>query len=79
MTAESMTTLRLLGTAPAAVIFLSCTQQQDNSSVVPPPGSIVTAGWILNPQNLKPATKMPPTLLDTADLHSPPAFLETLS
>jgi len=36
------------------------------------------AGWILNPQNLKPGTKMPPTLLDTADLHSLLAFLETL-
>ena len=34
------------------------------------------AGWILNPQNLKPGTKMPPTLLNSADLH---ALLEYLS
>lgn len=36
------------------------------------------AGWILNPQNLKPGTKMPPTLLDAADLHALLVFLETL-
>lgn len=36
------------------------------------------AGWILNPQNLKPGTKMPPTLLESQDLHSLLAYLETL-
>jgi len=42
MTAVTMTTLRLPGTASAAVILMSCSQQQDNTSVVPPAGSIVT-------------------------------------
>jgi mono/diheme cytochrome c family protein len=36
------------------------------------------AGWILNPQNLKPGTKMPPTLLKSEDLHALLAYLETL-
>ncbi len=36
------------------------------------------AGWILNPQNLKPGTLMPPTSLATTDLHSLLAFLESL-
>jgi cytochrome c oxidase cbb3-type subunit 3 len=36
------------------------------------------AGWILNPQNLKPGTQMPPTLLEPDDLHAMLAFLETL-
>jgi cytochrome c oxidase subunit 2 len=36
------------------------------------------AGWILNPQNLKPGTQMPPTLLPPEDLHALVAFLETL-
>jgi cytochrome c oxidase subunit II len=37
------------------------------------------AGWILNPQNLKPGTKMPPTLLSSEDLHALLAYLETLN
>ncbi|MFN0102622.1 MAG: c-type cytochrome [Bryobacteraceae bacterium] len=36
------------------------------------------AGWILNPQNLKPGTKMPATLLESQDLHALLAYLETL-
>jgi mono/diheme cytochrome c family protein len=36
------------------------------------------AGWILNPQNLKPGTKMPPTLLEAAELHPLLDYLETL-
>ena len=36
------------------------------------------AGWILNPQNLKPGTRMPPTLLSSDDLHALLSFLETL-
>lgn len=36
------------------------------------------AGWILNPQNLKPGTKMPPTLLNAGDLHALLDYLETL-
>jgi cytochrome c oxidase subunit 2 len=36
------------------------------------------AGWILNPQNLKPGTKMPPTLLQGEDLHALVAYLESL-
>lgn len=36
------------------------------------------AGWILNPHNLKPGTKMPATLLEGSDLHALLAFLETL-
>jgi hypothetical protein len=32
----------------------------------------------LNPQNLKPGTRMPPTLLKSDDLHALLAFLETL-
>jgi cytochrome c oxidase subunit II len=35
-------------------------------------------GWILNPQNLKPGSRMPPTLLTSDDLHALVAFLETL-
>jgi mono/diheme cytochrome c family protein len=36
------------------------------------------AGWILNPQNLKPGTKMPPTLLEAEDLHTLLDYLESL-
>jgi mono/diheme cytochrome c family protein len=36
------------------------------------------AGWILNPQNLKPGTKMPPTLLEPAELHALLDYLESL-
>jgi cytochrome c oxidase subunit 2 len=36
------------------------------------------AGWILNPQNLKPGTHMPPTQLSSEDLHALLAYLETL-
>jgi len=36
------------------------------------------AGWILNPHNLKPGTKMPATVLESQDLHALLAFLETL-
>jgi cytochrome c oxidase subunit 2 len=36
------------------------------------------AGWILNPQNVKPGSKMPPTALSSEDLHSLLAFLESL-
>ena len=36
------------------------------------------AGWILNPHNLKPGTKMPATLLESQDLHALLAYLETL-
>lgn len=36
------------------------------------------AGWILNPQNLKPGTKMPPTLLEAQDLHALLDYLESL-
>jgi mono/diheme cytochrome c family protein len=36
------------------------------------------AGWILNPQNLKPGTKMPPTLLEAEQLHTLLDYLESL-
>lgn len=36
------------------------------------------AGWVLNPQNLKPGTQMPATLLQSGDLQDLLAFLETL-
>jgi cytochrome c oxidase cbb3-type subunit 3 len=36
------------------------------------------AGWILNPQNLKPGTAMPPTLLKAEELHTLLDFLESL-
>jgi cytochrome c oxidase cbb3-type subunit III len=36
------------------------------------------AGWILNPQNLKPGTQMPPTHLSQQDLDALVAFLESL-
>ena len=36
------------------------------------------AGWILNPQNLKPGTKMPPTLLEADELHALLDYLESL-
>jgi cytochrome c oxidase subunit 2 len=36
------------------------------------------AGWILNPQNLKPGTVMPPTLLAPRDLTALLTFLESL-
>lgn len=35
-------------------------------------------GWILNPHNLKPGTKMPPTLLEGEDLQALLIYLETL-
>lgn len=56
MTAARTTTLRLLGTASAAVIFMSCGQQQDNTSVVPPAGSIVTGN---RQSDLLPGTPAP--------------------
>lgn len=36
------------------------------------------AGWILNPQNIKPGTQMPATQLASEDLHALLAFLESL-
>ena len=36
------------------------------------------AGWILNPQNLKPGTQMPPTPLESRDFHDLLAYLESL-
>jgi cytochrome c oxidase subunit 2 len=36
------------------------------------------AGWILDPQRIKPGTKMPPNRLDPADLQALLAYLETL-
>jgi mono/diheme cytochrome c family protein len=36
------------------------------------------AGWILNPQNLKPGTKMPPTALKPADMDALLTYLESL-
>jgi mono/diheme cytochrome c family protein len=36
------------------------------------------AGWILNPQNLKPGTKMPPTALRPADMDALLSYLESL-
>ena len=36
------------------------------------------AGWILNPQNLKPGTRMPATILSSRDLHALLSYLETL-
>lgn len=36
------------------------------------------AGWILNPRNLKPGTKMPATLLTSEELDALMAFLATL-
>lgn len=36
------------------------------------------AGWILDPQAIKPGTIMPPTSLSTKDLHALLAYLETL-
>ena len=36
------------------------------------------AGWILNPQDLKPGTKMPPTLLEAEELHPLLDYLESL-
>jgi cytochrome c oxidase subunit 2 len=36
------------------------------------------AGWILNPQNIKPGSKMPPTLMSSDDLEALLAYLETL-
>jgi cytochrome c oxidase subunit II len=36
------------------------------------------AGWILNPQNLKPGTQMPPSLLPGEDIHALIAYLESL-
>jgi cytochrome c oxidase cbb3-type subunit III len=56
MKAVTMTTLRLPGTASAAVNFISCSQQQDNTSVVPPAGSIVTGNRQSDLQPGTPAT-----------------------
>jgi cytochrome c oxidase subunit II len=36
------------------------------------------AGWILDPQGIKPGTRMPPTALSAADLHAVLAYLESL-
>jgi cytochrome c oxidase subunit 2 len=36
------------------------------------------AGWILNPQSIKPGTRMPATQLESADLQALLAYLETL-
>ena len=36
------------------------------------------AGWILDPQSIKPGTRMPPTALSSADLHALLAYLESL-
>jgi cytochrome c oxidase subunit 2 len=36
------------------------------------------AGWILDPQRIKPGTRMPPNQLDPADLQALLAYLETL-
>lgn len=36
------------------------------------------AGWILNPQHLKPGSKMPPSLLGSDDLHALLAYLGSL-
>jgi cytochrome c oxidase subunit 2 len=36
------------------------------------------AGWILNPQTIKPGTRMPPNQFDPDDLHALLSYLETL-
>jgi cytochrome c oxidase subunit II len=36
------------------------------------------AGWILDPQGIKPGTRMPPTAFSAADLHAVLAYLESL-
>jgi cytochrome c oxidase subunit 2 len=36
------------------------------------------AGWIVNPQQIKPGTRMPPNQLDPADLQALLAYLESL-
>ena len=36
------------------------------------------AGWILDPQKIKPGTRMPPNQLEPADLQALLAYLETL-
>jgi len=36
------------------------------------------AGWILDPQSMKPGAKMPPSRLSAADLQALVAYLETL-
>jgi len=36
------------------------------------------AGWIIDPQNIKPGNKMPPTNLDPEDLQALLAYLERL-
>ena len=36
------------------------------------------AGWILNPQDLKPGATMPPTVLEAGDLHALLDYLESL-
>ena len=36
------------------------------------------AGWILDPQSIKPGNRMPPTALSPADLEALLAYLESL-
>jgi cytochrome c oxidase subunit 2 len=36
------------------------------------------AGWIVNPQSIKPGTRMPPNQLQPADLQALLAYLESL-
>jgi len=36
------------------------------------------AGWIVDPQKIKPGTRMPPNQLKPADLQALLAYLETL-
>jgi len=36
------------------------------------------AGWIIDPQSIKPGTRMPPNQIDPADLHALLAYLESL-
>jgi cytochrome c oxidase subunit 2 len=36
------------------------------------------AGWIVNPQSIKPGTRMPPNQLDPNDLQALLAYLESL-
>ena len=36
------------------------------------------AGWIVDPQSIKPGTRMPPSRLSAADLHALTTYLESL-
>lgn len=47
------------------------------SGILPNTGADL-AGWVSDPQALKPATRMPPTNLSGPDLHAVVAYLETL-